>query len=158
MARFEITRPLAGELLAYWKARYDAVVLDAPDLRAADETGLAALADLVLLVTTNELAALHATRRAVEFLAHTPADRARLRLLVNRFTPAAGLKRDDLKTALQMEPFAVLSNDYDLMQDALLDGKPVSAKSRFRSGIQTLCAQLQGRTAEPKSGRSFFRF
>jgi pilus assembly protein CpaE len=157
-ARFEIARPLAAELLAYWKARYDAVVLDAPDLRAADETGFAALADLVLLVTTNELAALHATRRAIEFLAHTPADRARLRLLVNRFTPATGLKRDDLKTALQMEPFAVLSNDYDLMQDALLDGKPVSSKSRFRSGIHTLCEQLQGRAAEPKSGRSFFRF
>jgi pilus assembly protein CpaE len=155
--RFEIGRPLAGELLAWWKARYDTIVLDAPDLRAAAETGLAALADVVLLVTTNELAALHATRRAVEFLAHTQADRARLRLIVNRYTPATGLKRDDVKTALQMEPFAVLSNDYSLLQDALLDGKPVSSKSPFRAGTQALCAQLQGRPAERKS-RSFFGF
>jgi pilus assembly protein CpaE len=156
-ARFEIGRPLAAELVAWWKQRYDVVVLDAPDLRAAVETGFGALADVVLLVTTNELAALHATRRAVELLAHTPADRARLRLLVNRFTPATGLKRDDLKTALQVEPFAVLSNEYDLVQDALLDGKPISSKSRFRIGIHSLCAQLQGRTPAPRR-RSIFGF
>jgi pilus assembly protein CpaE len=158
MARFEIARPLAAELLAYWKERYDAVVVDSPDLRSSAETGFSALSDVVLLATTNELAALHATRRAIEFLAHTPADRARLRLVLNRYTPATGLKRDDLKTALQMEPYAVLSNDYDLVQDALLDGKPVSSKSRFRAGIQSLAAQLGGRPAVERKSKSFFRF
>jgi pilus assembly protein CpaE len=156
-ARFEVSRPLAGELLAWWKGRYDIVVLDAPDLRSAAETGFGALADVVLVVTTNELAALHATRRSVELLAHSPGERERLRLVINRYTPATGLKRDDLKTALQLEPFAVLSNEYDLVQDALLDGKPVPSKSRFRVGIQSLCAQLQGRTSERKA-KSFFGF
>jgi hypothetical protein len=40
-------------------------VLDLPDARAAVDFGFTALADAVLLVTTNELAALQATRRAL---------------------------------------------------------------------------------------------
>ncbi len=155
-ARFDLARAQAGELAAFWKERYDTVVLDAPDLRSAAETGLASAADLALLVTSNELAALHATRRGLEFFARSPQDRARLRLVVNRYSPEAGLQRDDLKTALQMEPFAVLSNDYELVQDALLDGKPVSSRSKFRSSIQTLAAQLRGRPAVERRTGSWF--
>jgi len=153
IARLEIGRSLAGEFMAFWRERYDAVVVDAPDLRTAAESGLAAHADQVLLVTTNELAALHATRRAIEFLDLSAAERGRLRLVVNRYVPAAGLKREDLKTVLQVEPYAVLSNDYEMVQGALLDGKPVAPNSRFRSSLCALSEQLQGKTpCEPKRG------
>ncbi len=154
-AKLEIGRALAGELLTFWKNRYSAVVLDAPDLEAAAESGFLAHADQILLVTTNELAALHATRRAVEFLDLAVADRSRLRLVVNRYTPATGLKRDDLKTALQVEPFAVLSNDYDAVQEALLDGKPAAAGSRFRSSVLALAQHLQGKPAAEKKSASW---
>ncbi len=149
-ARLEIGRALAGELVRFWKERYSTVVLDVPDLRMAIESGFLLHADQIILVTTNELAALHATRRAVEFLDLTIADRNRLRLVVNRYSPATGLKRDDVKAALQIEPFAVLSNDYDSVQEALLDGKPVAAGSRFRSSILALAQQLQGKPPATK--------
>ncbi len=146
-AAIEIRREIACELLAFWRERYDAVVIDLPDARAAAGSGFAPLADATLLVSTNELAVLQATRRAMEFLDRSQLDRSRLRLLINRYTPATGLKRNDVKTALGMEPYAVLSSDFDALQQALLDGKPAPAGSRFMASVEALCRQLQNRGA-----------
>ncbi|HWC95102.1 MAG TPA: hypothetical protein VG456_00095 [Candidatus Sulfopaludibacter sp.] len=137
----ELSRQFAAQLCAFWRHRYEAVVLDLPDVRTAAETGLAALSDLVLPVTTNELAALHATSRALRRL-NGIVEPARLRLILNRYTPATGLKREDVKTALAVTPFATLCNDYDAIQSALLEGKPVPSGSRFGASVQALCRQL----------------
>jgi len=140
--RSEVSRQFAGELCAFWRERYEAVVLDLPDVRAAVDCGFAALADIVLLVTTNELAALQATGRGLRYLDAGAADRGKLRLILNRYTPVTGLNREDVKTALALEPFAVLSNDYETIQAALLDGKPAPPGSRFGASVQALCRQL----------------
>jgi pilus assembly protein CpaE len=140
--RIEISRPLAGELCAWWRDRYAVTVLDMPDVRTAADCGLVALADAILLVTTNELAALQSTRRALAYLDHAATDRARLRLILNRYIPATGLKREDVKTALGLEPFATLSNDYETMQTALLDGKPAPPGTRFAASVGALAALL----------------
>jgi pilus assembly protein CpaE len=153
--RIEINPQLAGELCGFWRERYDATVLDLSDVRAAADCGFAALADTVLLVTTNELAALQSTRRALAYLNQAAIDRGRLRLVLNRYTPATGLKRDDLKTALGLEPFAALSNDYEVMQAALLDGKPAPAGSRFGASVHALCAQLRPKIGQPKNNGSW---
>jgi pilus assembly protein CpaE len=152
-ADIEMHREMACKLFGFWRERYDSVVIDLPDARAAAGTGFAPLADVTLLVSTNELAALQATRRAMEFLDRSQVDRGRLRLLINRYTPATGLKRNDVKTALGVEPYAVLPNDYDALQQALLDGKPAAAASRFTASVEALCRQLQNRGAAAwKSG------
>jgi pilus assembly protein CpaE len=148
--RIEIGSGLAGELCAWWRDRYAATVLDLPDVRTAADSGFAGLADAVLMVTTNELAALQSTRRALVYLDHTGTDRAHVRLVLNRYTPATGLKRDDVKTALGVEPFATLSNDYEVMQVALLDGKPAPTGSRFAASVGALCAQLLHKPAGAK--------
>ena len=152
-ARVNVEPPIAAELVAFWRKRYDAVVIDTPDARAAAGSGFGTLADDLLLVTTNELAALHATRRAIAFLQQNVSDRGRLRLILNRYNPATGLKRQDVTTALQVEPFATLTNDYDLLQAAILDGKPAPASSRFGTSIHSLAQLLRGApTAGKKSG------
>ncbi len=152
-ARTAVTRQFAGELCAFWRERYEAVVLDLPDIRAAADCGFTSLADLVLLVTTNELAALHATSRSMRYLDTAGGDRARLRLILNRYAPASGLQRDDVKTALALQPFASLCNEYEVIQTALLEGRPAPAGSRFGTSIQALCGQLRHRrTAEKKTG------
>jgi pilus assembly protein CpaE len=152
--RAEVSRQFAGELCTFWRERYEAVVLDLPDVRAAVDSGFVALADVTLLVTTNELGALHATRRSLECLDAGGGDRAKLRLILNRYTPLTGLKREDVKTALALEPFAMLGNDYEAMQVALLDGKPVPAGSRFGASVQALCRQLSNKSAPEKKNTS----
>jgi len=141
--RTEVNRRFAGELCAFWRERYETVVLDLPDIRAASDCGFAALADSILLVTTNELAALQATNRAIRYLEAGGLERAKLRLILNRYTTVSGLKREDVKTALSLEPFASLCNEYDVIQTALLDGKPAPAGSRFGASVIALCAQLR---------------
>jgi pilus assembly protein CpaE len=148
-----VASEVATALAAFWRARYDTVVLDLPDARAASDSGFAALADDILLVSTNELAALHATRRAVLCFEQTVPGRSRLRLVLNRYTPAMGLRREDVRTALQIEPYAVLSNDYDTLQSAILEGRPAAPSSRFAAGVVSLSQRLHGHTTtEKKSG------
>ena len=149
---------LAGQLAAFWRKRYDVTLLDSPDARAAVDTGFAASADEVLLVATNELAALHATRRGLDLLAQTTAARACVRLVLNRYHAATGLKREDVRAALQVEPFATLSNDYDLLQTALLEGRPAPSGSRFSAGVRALSQTLRGAAPPPRRTNWLGRF
>ena len=149
-ARLDVGRQAAAYLCAFWRERYQTVVLDLADVRSAADSGFAALADTILLVTTNELSALQTTRRALIFLDQASPNRARLRLVLNRYTPATGLKREDVQKALAVEPFAALCNDYETIQAALLEGRPAPSNSRFGTGVQALCRQLQDNPAAAK--------
>ena len=130
-------------------------MLDLSDVRSAADTGFAALADTILLVTTNELAALQTTRRALVCLDQALADRTRLRLVLNRYTPATGLKREDVQKALSLDPFATLCNDYETIQSALLEGRPAPPGSRFSDSVQALCRQLQDKPSPAKKNGSW---
>ncbi len=153
--RVEIGSDAAMELLSFWRKHYQAVVLD---LAGAYAPGFefAALADQVLLVTTNELAALHATRRTMECLENARVDRSRLRLVVTRYTPATGLKREAVETALKLEPYALLSNDYDAVQAAILDGKPLNPSTPLGRSIHALVEHLLGKEKAAKKRLPFF--
>ena len=124
-----MTRQFAAELCAFWKERYEAVVLDLPDVRTTADCGFAALADRLLLVTTSELAALQAARR--------------------------GLQRDDVKTALNMEPYAALENDYEVLQAAVLEGRLAPSASRYGASVRSLCRQMTQKAAQTKKNESW---
>jgi pilus assembly protein CpaE len=151
------TPEIAAALAAFCRKRYDLIVVDMPDARSAVASGFASLADDLILVATNELAALHATRRALEHIEQTVPDKTRLRLILNRYTPAAGLKRVDVKTALQAEPFAVLNNDYDLLQTAILEGRAAPPSSRYGASVRTLSMRLRGRAPSKQTQGSWLR-
>ena len=139
-----LDRPAAIELVCFWRDHYDAIVLDVPGAHGPG-CELASLSDEILLVTTNELAALHATRRSISYLEQGGIERAKLKLLLTRYTPATGLKRGDVETALKLAPFAVLSNDYEAVQNAVLEGKPVAQGSQFGRSVHALWEQLLGK-------------
>ena len=153
--RTEITRQFAAELCAFWKERYESVVLDLPDVRTAADCGFAAVADRLLLVTTNELAALQATRRGLRYLDSGSADRDKLRLILNRASAVIGLQRDDVTAALSMKPFAALSNDYEVLQSAVLEGRPAPPASRYGASIQELSRLLTRKSMPAKRSESW---
>jgi Flp pilus assembly CpaE family ATPase len=138
-----LDRPAAIELICFWREHYEAVVLDVAGAYALG-SDLATLSDEILVVTTNELASLHATRRSIENLEQSGVDRSRLKLLVTRYTPATGLKSDDVETALKLSPYALLNNDYQAVQAAILEGQPVAAGSAFGRSIHSLTERLLG--------------
>ena len=154
-ARTEVSRQFAGELCAFWREHYEAVVLDLPDVRAAADCGFTAQADIILLITTTELAALQATRRSLRYLDAGAGDHAKLRLILNRQASVAGSKGEEVNSALAMQPFAALCNDYAAIQSALLDGKPVPPDSRYGASVQALCRQLSHKSAPAKKNTSW---
>jgi Flp pilus assembly CpaE family ATPase len=146
--RIEVTPAAAAGLCVFWRERYQVVVLDMADARAAAETGFLGLSDQVLLVSGNELGSLSATRRAMEYLDQSMGGRSRLRLILNRCSPSRGLKPEDVRSALAQEPYAVLDDDWPALQAAVLEGRPAPMSSRFSMGVEALCRQLRN-TGEP---------
>jgi hypothetical protein len=75
---------------------------------------------------------------------------------MNRYTPATGLKRGEIETALKLAPYALLSNEYELVQRGVLEGRPLPSVSRFGRGIAGLAASLIGKPPEAKKRPAFF--
>jgi len=153
--RVEMQPRAAVELLAFWRQHYEAIVVDVAGTHTAGEE-FAPLADEVLLVTSNDLAALHSTRRAREWLEKNSVDPSHLKLLVSRYAPAAGLRRDEVEAALKAQPYAVLPHDFDAVQAALLEGKPVAPGSPFGRAVHSLAERLLGKQQSAAKRSSFF--
>lgn len=134
---------MAAELLCFLRPRYDFMILDLPGAGAAAASGWIQLAQEVLVVTSNELAVLHAARRTIEYLEHEGLDRARLRLIVSRYTPRTGLKREYVKAAFGLEPHAVLGADPIAVQDAILEGKPLSKSTAYSRAVDQMARRFQ---------------
>ena len=145
-------------ILGYSRRAYATVVLDSGGAYGDWNVSLARMCDELLLVATNELAALHAVQRVQAYLGSTGADRSKVRLVINRYSDEAGLRREGIETALQSEVFATLPSDYETIHRSLMQGKPVPSGSRFGKGIARLARQLAGRdgVGEKRSGFSGF--
>ncbi len=154
-APVEIDRAAAHQLIAFWRSHYEAIVIDTAGAQPP-AIEFAQLSDQVLLVSTNDLVALHSTRRSIERLEHHLIERRRLLLIMNRYTPSTGLKRDEVETALKLAPYALLANEYDLVQQAVLEGRPLGAATRFARGVHALVERLAGGGQPVKKRTSLF--
>jgi pilus assembly protein CpaE len=144
----EIADP--GPLIEFVRSQYDAVVIDSGGVYGSWGLSLARLADELLMVSTNELPALQATQRAFTYLDTQRVDREKVRLLVNRYNRDVGLSREVIETALHEEVYHVLPSDYDAVQRALIDGRPVPANSNLGKSLGELGERLYGKKAEPE--------
>lgn len=132
--------------LQFVRQNYGGVVLDSPGPLSEWQLSLARSADEILLVSTNELAAVHATLRAIQMLDNAGADRRYLRLIVNRYEKENGLVREAIETALKLEVFWTLPNDYAPVQKSLLDGKVIASNSKLGESMDELAQRLTGAT------------
>jgi pilus assembly protein CpaE len=139
----------ASPIVEYARRQYQNVVLDAGGPYGEWSLALARLCDKLLLVSTNELPALHATQRALAGLEANGIPRAKIGLLLNRYHPDAGLTREAIESVMPLEILAAVPSDYHAMQRALLDGKPAHPGSAFGKCVADLEARLEGRTPPP---------
>jgi len=107
-------------------------------------------ADEVLLVSTNELPALQAAQRVLNYYESQGIPRQRIRLVLNRFRKEVGLSKEMVETALQTEVYQVLMSDYEAVQRALLDGKPIAQATVLGKQLGQLAARLAGTDDKPK--------
>jgi pilus assembly protein CpaE len=107
-------------------------------------------ADEVVVVSTNELPALQAAQRVLNYYESNGIPRQRIRLVINRFSKDVGLSKEMVETALQTDVYFVLPSDYEAVQRALLDGKSISLQSNLGKQINLLAARLMGVEARAK--------
>ena len=128
---------------------YETIIIDSPG--PYEDWGLnhARLADTLLLVTTNELPALHCTQRALAYLTRHGISRAKIGLLVNRYNPDVGLGREAIETALRTEVLHVVPSDYPAVHKSMMEGKPLAPGSKLAKSIEELARLLVGPNLTP---------
>jgi pilus assembly protein CpaE len=142
----------ASSIIEYARSAYDLVVLDTGSVYGEWNLSQARLADEILLVTTNELTALQAVQRALSYLDSNNIGRYKIRLIVNRYDRHVGLSKDVIGTALHTDIFHILPTDYEAIQKALMEGKPLPPNTNFGKGVAGLVDRLVG-GAEPVSSK-----
>src|ERR1700733_4027541 len=143
----------ASSIVEYARGTYDLVVLDTGSVYGDWNLSQARLADEILLVTTNELTALQAVQRALSYMDSNNIGRYKIRLIVNRYDRHVGLSKDVIGTALHADIFHILPTDYEAIQKALMEGKPLPPSTNFGKGVAGLVDRLLG-GAEPANKKS----
>jgi len=144
----------ASAIIEYARGTYDMVVLDAGGVYGEWNLSLAQLSDEILLITTNELTSLQGVQRALTYLDNNRAGRWKIRLIVNRYDRHVGLNKDVIGTALHTDIYHLVPADYDAVQKALMEGKPLAANTNFGKSVAGLVDRLGGGAEPPKKGAS----
>jgi len=135
-------------ILEYARRAYDVIILDAGNVYGDWNLNQARAAQEVLLVTTNELPSLQAAQRALSYMDANRVGRWKIRLLVNRYQREIGLSREVIGTALHTEVFDAIPSDYESVQKALMEGKPVPANTAFGKALTQVVERLGARPGE----------
>jgi len=144
----------ASAIVEYARGTYDLVVLDAGGVYGEWNLSLAQLSDEILLITTNELTSLQGVQRALTYLDNNGAGRWKIRLIVNRYDRHVGLGKDVIGTALHTDIYHLMPADYDAIQKALMEGKPLAGNTSFGKSVAGLVDRLSGGAEAPKKGAS----
>jgi pilus assembly protein CpaE len=132
-------------MVNYWRQVYEFVILDIPGPQRDWGLALAGMADELLLITTNELPAVHATQNTMACLNHNGISRSKVKLVINRYNEEIGLGSEAVETALELKIFHQLPSDYEGVQKALMEGKPVPAGTKLGKSFTDLAEKLSGR-------------
>jgi pilus assembly protein CpaE len=138
----------ASPIINYARHAYDVVVIDTGSVYGEWNLSQARAATDLLLVTTNELPALQSAQRALSYLETNKIGKWKTKLVVNRYQRDVGLNRDVIGTALHTEVFETIPSDYEAVQAALMEGKPVPASTQFGKGVVQLAERMGGKSAD----------
>jgi pilus assembly protein CpaE len=145
-------------VLEFARGVYEAVIVDSCGVYGSWNLAIAKFCDDLLLVTTNELAAVQATQRALVYLEQNRVNRSKVRLIVNRYHKEHGLSREVIETALHVDVYHLIPSDYDSVQKALIEGKPIPLNSAYGKSLTQLVERLSGKeetAPAPKRGSAF---
>lgn len=131
-------------ILEFARQLYETIIVDSAGVFGEWGLSLARIADELLLVTTNELPALQATQRVLAHLDRNRIERSKVRLVVNRYSRDVGLSKDAISAALHTDVFQIIPSDYESVQRALVEGKPINGASAFGKSLTSLAERLRG--------------
>jgi pilus assembly protein CpaE len=134
---------------------YQYVILDC-GVRFDEITAIGlAVADIVVLVTTPDVVAVRDAYRRLKLLEANGLERERVRLVVNRWQPAAFVRIEDIEQNLGLKVVQKIADDTKTVDQAINEGKllrTVNRKSDAARDISALVALLTegGEGVEPE--------
>ncbi len=134
----------AGAILEFARSLYDIIVVDTASAYGQWSHSIARGSDEILLITTNELPALQSTQRALAYLERSQIDHVKISVIVNRYHEDIGLSSDMIGTALHTDVFHLIPSDYEGVQRALVDGKPIPSSTPVGKALMKLAGKLTG--------------
>jgi len=137
------TRPILDSA----RRLYDNVVADLGNAYGEWALSAARASDDVFLVTANELPALQAAQRVMNYYENNSIPRQRIHLVINRFNRDVGLTKEMIETALQSDIYQLINSDYEGVQRALLDGKPIQDSTSIGKQIAQMAARILDKDA-----------
>lgn len=138
----------AAPILDFARRIYDHVVVDVGSIYGDWTVSVARAADEVLVVSTNELPALQASSRGLQYLESSGVQRHKTKLIINRFNKDAGLSKEMIEMALHTDVHHLVPSDYENVQRALLDGKVIPSTTAFGKSLLALSQNLLGTTGK----------
>ncbi len=135
-------------VIEFARRLYEHVIIDVGSIYGDWTVSIAKAADEVLIVTTNELPALQATSRGLQYLENAGVRRRKLKLVVNRFNKEAGLSKEMIEMALHTDVYHSVPSDYENVQRALLEGKVIPVTTTFGKSVFALSQALLGKTGK----------
>jgi len=138
-------------LLSLIRGRYDAVLVDLPELVNPATYELVRRAERVYVVTTAEVPSLSLARNRCEELARLKLPREVSGVLVNRW------QREDpsveqIAGMVGEQVTRIFPNDYPAVRAAVLEGRPVAARTRLGAAYAEFAGELFGVEATPEKG------
>jgi pilus assembly protein CpaE len=146
----------AVQVLAFARTQYEWTVLDLGRNLTPFTLSMLEMADQTFLVTTNEIPALHETKKILQTLLAAGYARANLHLILNRTPKHAEITMQELESMLGAPVYASLPDDYQALQEAYADGRMLDSKSTLGKQFSRLAAKIAGVTEPKKKAFSLF--
>jgi pilus assembly protein CpaE len=143
----------ASSIVDFARWNYEQTVIDVANPYGPWNLSILRHADIILLVSTNELPSLQATQRVLNYLDQNRVDRDKVKLVVNRYNRDVGLSKEVIETAIRIPVFQLMPSDFEGVQRAMIDGKPIPTSSPIGKALLQLAEKLGGRK-EPEAPKS----
>jgi Flp pilus assembly CpaE family ATPase len=141
------------ELLEFARTLYDWVIVDAPVV--FHRASLMALSECnrAFLVTAPDLASLHLTRKAQNFLTQLGLDPERYRVVINRFSRKDGIDQGDIEKILNTRVELSIPDDVYALHRVTSLGQPLQSDCELGRSVSALAAELAGAKKKPEGGK-----
>jgi pilus assembly protein CpaE len=130
--------PEATQVVTSAQQIYESMIVDCGSAWGRWNVSIAAAADEVLLITTNELGALHAAQRVLHYWELMRLDLSKVKLVVNRYHRQFGIHSDSISSVLEADVLHLIPSDYDTLQRCTMEGKLAPPGSTFGKSLATL--------------------
>jgi len=152
----EVHAPQLKQVLAFARTQYPWTVLDLGRNMNGTTLSMLDMVDETYLVTTHEVPALHQAKQMIRYLIDSGYPQANIRLILNRIPKRLDVTLDEMEQMLGLPIFATLSNDYQALQDAYVEGRLVDANSHLGKSFARLAAKISGTTDDKKKKFTLF--